>query len=299
MRLFVLTYISITVCQAWWYFLLIFHLCRAIFKNHHILNSIFYSKKNSLTVILVGLFFWVIGWKNLELSWKNPLLYLAGLASLFIIAIIWIINVSIHHFLMNRLAARYSFRQRFLFMITINLVISFLTLFILISLVGWFFIGDGTQNFQLHLSTILFIVLLINGLVYYYQENQRTSQKSSLGPTKQAEQKLSIPVGRGQRMVARDEIALAMLHQSAVRIYLHNGTSFSCLLTLKDLQAEHLNTTDFYRVNRTCILHRKAISNFRITSNHHLAIAVSPAVESEIMVNKNKVHSFKSWLAES
>ncbi|CAN5517964.1 hypothetical protein BH23BAC1_BH23BAC1_15190 [soil metagenome] len=57
-----------------------------------------------------------------------------------------------------------------------------------------------------------------------------------------------------------------------------------------------LDSIYFFRVNRKLIAKISSISDIRIYSNGRLKINVQPAIEGEVIISREKVPVFKSWI---
>lgn len=66
--------------------------------------------------------------------------------------------------------------------------------------------------------------------------------------------------------------------------------------TLDELEKTYLNPDFFFRINRKFIVHIKSIEEVRSYVNSRLKLNLNPASEYDMIVSREKVSAFKSWL---
>lgn len=117
--------------------------------------------------------------------------------------------------------------------------------------------------------------------------------KSILQPTykkrflvKRGESFLHIPV---------DDIAYFISEDGLTRAYLFDGKKHFIDHTLEDLECL-INPVEFFRINRKIILNINAITTVKTYFSRRLLLELEPKAGTEILVSKDRVAKFKTWL---
>jgi two-component system, LytTR family, response regulator len=104
-----------------------------------------------------------------------------------------------------------------------------------------------------------------------------------------------IKVGDHLRSVPADEIQFFFSHDKATKIC----TSENRILII-DYSLDHLveiiDRENFFRINRQAIINRNAIADIVVYSKSRLKIRLKLPNHEPLIVSRNKVNEFKSWL---
>ena len=123
-----------------------------------------------------------------------------------------------------------------------------------------------------------------------------TIKKMMVNPMDRSYKKrFTIKLGQQLKMITIDEVECFYSENKGT--YLHTLDNRDYLLdqTLEQLENE-LNPKEFYRVSRKFILPMKAIKEIQIYSNSRLKIILPTYKDDEVVVSREKVTDFKSWL---
>lgn len=107
--------------------------------------------------------------------------------------------------------------------------------------------------------------------------------------------RFTIKMGQQLKMINIDEVECFFSENKGT--YLHTFDNRDYLLdnTLEQLETE-LNPEDFYRVSRKFIIPMKAIKEIQLYSNSRLKVILPTYREDEVIVSREKVGDFKTWL---
>ncbi|MCZ8196606.1 MAG: LytTR family DNA-binding domain-containing protein [Flavobacterium sp.] len=107
--------------------------------------------------------------------------------------------------------------------------------------------------------------------------------------------RFTIKMGQQLKMINIDEVECFFSENKGT--YLHTFDNRDYLLdnTLEQLETE-LNPEDFYRVSRKFIIPLKAIKEIQLYSNSRLKVILPTYKEDEVIVSREKVGDFKTWL---
>lgn len=107
--------------------------------------------------------------------------------------------------------------------------------------------------------------------------------------------RFTIKMGQQLKMINIDEVECFFSENKGT--YLHTFDNRDYLLdnTLEQLETE-LNPEDFYRVSRKFIIPMKAIKEIQLYSNSRLKVILPTYKEDEVIVSREKVGDFKTWL---
>jgi DNA-binding LytR/AlgR family response regulator len=107
--------------------------------------------------------------------------------------------------------------------------------------------------------------------------------------------RFTIKLGQQLKMISIEEVECFYSENKGT--YLHTLDNRDYLLdqTLEQLENE-LNPKEFYRVSRKFIIPMKAIKEIQIHSNSRLKVVLPTYKDEEVIVSREKVSDFKSWL---
>lgn len=107
--------------------------------------------------------------------------------------------------------------------------------------------------------------------------------------------RLSIKVGAHIKIISMDDIECFYSENKATYIFTNEKRSFLLDNSLETWQ-EQLDPAQFFRVNRTFIIHLNAIKDIIAYSNSRLKVILESYKEQEIVVSRERVKDFKSWI---
>jgi len=107
--------------------------------------------------------------------------------------------------------------------------------------------------------------------------------------------RISIKIGQHIKIINIDEIECFYSENKAT--YIHTSENRNYLLdnSLEHWQ-EQLDSENFFRVNRTYIVHINAIKDIIAYSNSRLKLILHTYNNQEIIVSRERVKDFKNWI---
>jgi DNA-binding LytR/AlgR family response regulator len=107
--------------------------------------------------------------------------------------------------------------------------------------------------------------------------------------------RFTIKTGNHLKVINNEEIVCFYSENKGT--YLHTKENRNYLLeqTLEQLESE-LNPKDFFRVSRKFIIYINAIQDIVVYTNSRLKVKLNAYDEDEIIVSRERVNEFKSWL---
>ncbi|WP_395054527.1 LytR/AlgR family response regulator transcription factor [Flavobacterium sp.] len=121
-------------------------------------------------------------------------------------------------------------------------------------------------------------------------------KKMFSNPTEtQYKKRFTIKLGQQLKMINIEDVECFYSENKGT--YLHTFENRNYLLdnTLEQLETE-LNPKDFYRVSRKFIIPMKSIKEIQMHSNSRLKVILPTYKEDEVIVSREKVQDFKTWL---
>lgn len=138
------------------------------------------------------------------------------------------------------------------------------------------------------LTSRLPLIMLLSGLYQYWRFN--------LAGRESVPAIISVKTANnGLLRLPKTEIACASLENGLLRLSTTKGESHWLDTSLKALQEQLQDDEQFYRLNRTTLIHRNEVAGFSTNEKHQLCVTLKSGKTVE--VNKNKVKAFKNWLA--
>ena len=107
--------------------------------------------------------------------------------------------------------------------------------------------------------------------------------------------RLSIKVGQHIKIIHIDEIECFYSENKSTYIHTKENRNYLLDNSLENWQ-EQLDPEHFFRVNRTFIVHINAIKDIVAYSNSRLKLILHSYNEIEIIVSRERVKDFKSWI---
>lgn len=121
------------------------------------------------------------------------------------------------------------------------------------------------------------------------------SQLSKHIHTAKYKERFLVKLGNHIHSIKSEDIALFQAEGRTLYLFSKEGKKFIIDFKLEDL-TELLNPKLFFRVNRSFIININAIQDVMMYSNSRLSIATHITLSKEIIVSRDKVSTFKSWL---
>ena len=139
-----------------------------------------------------------------------------------------------------------------------------------------------------------------------YQEHQPTQnnlqvniddiKKLLINPIdRKFKKRFTIKVGQYIKIIPIDEIECLYSENKATYIHTTSDRNYLIDNSLEHWQ-EEINPEQFFRVNRTFIVHVNAIKDIVSYTNSRLQLRLNSFAESEIIVSRERVKEFKNWI---
>ena len=107
--------------------------------------------------------------------------------------------------------------------------------------------------------------------------------------------RFTIKVGQHIKIIHVDEIECFYSENKATYIHTNSNRNYLIDDSLEHWQ-EQLNPENFFRVNRTFIVHINAIKDMVSYTNSRLQIKLNSYSEQDVIVARERVKDFKAWL---
>lgn len=107
--------------------------------------------------------------------------------------------------------------------------------------------------------------------------------------------RITVKVGQHLKIIPIDDIECFYSENKSTYINTKENRNYLLDNSLENWQ-EQLNPEQFFRVNRTFIVHVNAIKDIVAYTNSRLKIILSSYKESEIIVSRERVKEFKNWI---
>jgi len=107
--------------------------------------------------------------------------------------------------------------------------------------------------------------------------------------------RFTIKVGQHIKIIHVDEIECFYSENKSTYIHTNSNRNYLIDHSLEYWQ-EQLNPEQFFRVNRTFIVHINAIKDIISYTNSRLKIILHSYTETEIIVSRERVKEFKNWI---
>ena len=123
-------------------------------------------------------------------------------------------------------------------------------------------------------------------------------QVSKIIEKKKVKDRFLVRLGNHIHSIKAEEISLFYAEGRTVYLITNQKKKYILDFKLEDL-TNLLNTTEFFRVNRSFIVSLNSITDVIVYSNSRLKIISKVSTDKEIIVSREKVSAFKSWLEGS
>lgn len=107
--------------------------------------------------------------------------------------------------------------------------------------------------------------------------------------------RFTIKVGQHIKIIHVDEIECFYSENKATYIHTNSNRNYLIDDSLEHWQ-EQLNPENFFRVNRTFIVHINAIKDIVSYTNSRLQLILQSYAKAEIIVSRERVKDFKNWI---
>lgn len=112
---------------------------------------------------------------------------------------------------------------------------------------------------------------------------------------KNYKKRFTVKIGQHLKVITTDEIECFFSENKGTYIHTFDNRNYLIDSTLEILEQE-LDMKDFFRVSRKFIVPLQAIKEIQIYTNSRLKVILPSYKEDEVVVSREKVQDFKSWL---
>jgi len=112
---------------------------------------------------------------------------------------------------------------------------------------------------------------------------------------KNYKKRFTIKIGQQLKVIPVDEIECFFSENKGTYVHTFDNRNYLIEATLEVLEQD-LDPKDFYRVSRKFIISLKAIKEIILYSNSRLKVILPSYKEEEVIVSREKVSDFKSWI---
>ena len=107
--------------------------------------------------------------------------------------------------------------------------------------------------------------------------------------------RFTVKIGQHLKVIATEEIECFFSENKGTYIRTYDNRDYLIDSTLEILEQE-LDKKDFFRVSRKFIVPLKAIKEIQVYTNSRLKVILPTYKDDEVVVSREKVQDFKSWL---
>ncbi|MDN3593804.1 LytR/AlgR family response regulator transcription factor [Zunongwangia endophytica] len=108
--------------------------------------------------------------------------------------------------------------------------------------------------------------------------------------------RFTIQVGQHLKIIDVEDIVCFYSENKATYIHNSEGRGYLMDVSLEQLEKE-LDPKKFFRINRKCIVHIKAIKDIISYTNSRLELKLTNFNEFQIIVSRERVKDFKNWIS--
>ncbi|WP_339888032.1 LytTR family DNA-binding domain-containing protein [uncultured Flavobacterium sp.] len=113
--------------------------------------------------------------------------------------------------------------------------------------------------------------------------------------TKEYKSRFSVKIGQQLKVISIDEVECFYSENKGTYLHTFENRNYLLDTTLEQIE-EELNPKEFYRVSRKFIIPLKAINEIQVYSNSRLKVILPSYKDEEVVVSREKVSDFKSWI---
>ncbi|MBZ4033300.1 LytTR family DNA-binding domain-containing protein [Flavobacterium sp. 17A] len=107
--------------------------------------------------------------------------------------------------------------------------------------------------------------------------------------------RFTVKIGQHLKVITTEEIECFFSENKGTYIHTYDNRDYLIDSTLEILEQE-LDKKEFFRVSRKFIVPLKAIKEIQVYTNSRLKVILPSYKEDEVIVSREKVQDFKSWL---
>ena len=107
--------------------------------------------------------------------------------------------------------------------------------------------------------------------------------------------RFTIKIGQHLKVISTDEIECFFSENKGTYIHTFDNRNYLVETTLEVLERE-LDAKEFFRISRKFIISLKAIKEIVVYNNSRLKLILPSYKEEEVIVSREKVADFKSWI---
>lgn len=107
--------------------------------------------------------------------------------------------------------------------------------------------------------------------------------------------RFTVKIGQHLKVISTDEIECFFSENKGTYLHTFDNRNYLIETTLEVLEQE-LDTKEFFRISRKFILPLKATKEIVVYSNSRLKIILPSYKEEEVIVSREKVMDFKTWI---
>ncbi|UPZ15601.1 LytR/AlgR family response regulator transcription factor [Flavobacterium humidisoli] len=112
---------------------------------------------------------------------------------------------------------------------------------------------------------------------------------------KSYKKRFTVKIGQHLKVITTEEIECFFSENKGTYIHTYDNRDYLIDSTLEILEQE-LDKKDFFRVSRKFIVPLKAIKEIQVYTNSRLKVILPTYKEDEVIVSREKVQDFKTWL---
>jgi two-component system response regulator LytT len=108
--------------------------------------------------------------------------------------------------------------------------------------------------------------------------------------------RFTVKIGQHLKVILNEEIECFFSENKGTYIHTIDGRNYLIESTLEVLEQEDLDPKNFFRVSRKFIVPLKSIKEIQMHSNSRLKVILPTFKEDEVIVSREKVSDFKTWI---
>lgn len=137
----------------------------------------------------------------------------------------------------------------------------------------------------------------VDGLKKFFQKNELPDLESLL-------QKINQPAGKNSFLVFKNQKYTTIPTEDIAYFYIHNEITHLVTFTKEQFQltpplgqiAEQVSDKQFFRINRQYLVNFKAIKEMEHYFQRKILVKLVIETPEQLLINKEKTHSFFNWL---
>ncbi len=112
---------------------------------------------------------------------------------------------------------------------------------------------------------------------------------------KSYKERFSVKIGQQLKIINTSDVECFFSENKGTYIHTSENRNYLIDSTLEQVEDE-LNPKDFFRVSRKFVVSLKAIKEIQVYSNSRLKVILNTYKEDEVIVSRERVSDFKSWI---